>query len=101
MAATRSSCVRTLALLALRLPQDHWGTLRLPPRSIKSERQGSPVAYSVMSPTRSPIITQRPLLISFLRVQPNTLRQAGALRRRVRQQKRPALAAWPCSHSHM
>lgn len=36
------------------------------------------MAYSVIRPIAMPIITHRPLLISFFFVQPNTLRRMGA-----------------------
>lgn len=35
--------------------------------------KSAPVAYSVNKPIAKPIMTQRPLPISFARVQPNTL----------------------------
>ena len=37
----------------------------------------TPVASSVMSPMAMPIITHRPLLISFFFVHPNTLQGEG------------------------
>ena len=44
--------------------------------SLSWSMNDTPVAYSVMRPMKKPIMTHRPLVISFLLVQPNTLQCA-------------------------